>query len=129
MKNILVIDDFEDMREVILDILTEAGYTVSLAADCDSAEEECRRQPFSLILCDMLLSQELAESMLLPPGFVTVQRLAQIYPDVPIIAMSGKFDEGPFDDIQRCGACAVLSKPFGSEELLEAVQRVLGTEH
>ena len=134
MRSILVIDDFKDMRTVISDILTDAGYAVTLAEDSYTADERCRNSSFDLVLCDMILpivddiGLGLSDTDL-PVGLHIICKLSRSHPHIPVVAMSGKFDKDLIEKAKYYGAATLLPKPFTSDELLEAVDRVVGLYH
>jgi CheY-like chemotaxis protein len=61
-------------------------------------------------------------------GFELIADLVRLAPDVPIVVVTGEgwFDEDvPGQTTGHRGADLVLSKPFGSEELIAALETVL----
>ena len=50
---ILVVDDENDIRELVRDILSEEGYTVDTAANAAEARAACARQAPDLVLLDI----------------------------------------------------------------------------
>ncbi|MGB2696083.1 MAG: response regulator, partial [Dehalococcoidia bacterium] len=80
-------------------------------------------EPVDLVLTDIYMPGE--------DGFTTMRRLRREWPKVKIITMSGGSRAGPTDlnaGAAVMGAARTLSKPFETEELLEAVRSVLGEE-
>lgn len=131
MANILLIDDCEEMRDMVSDMLEDAGFKVFTAESSEAAEEICKLTNFSLILCDLVMPvsefQELSASMgSAMAGVHTVHKLATRYPKVPVVAISGALVGEPLETIRQFGARAVLSKPFGREELLRTVGEAIG---
>jgi CheY-like chemotaxis protein len=123
---ILVIDDCEELRETVHDILVDSGYGVALAADPEEADQRLQDHNFTLILCDLVMPIETADdheedndSAMV--GVHGINRLSKRYPEIPIIAMSGKLTGDPLNIMRRFGAADTLSKPFTREELLRTV--------
>ena len=58
MKKVLVIDDCEEFREVVFDLLEDAGYEVQLAGGAAGAIELCEKEKFDIVLCDLVLPTE-----------------------------------------------------------------------
>ena len=52
---ILVVDDDPDMREALQMILQSAGYTVVLAEDGEQCLSKLKKEPFDLLLLDLLM--------------------------------------------------------------------------
>jgi CheY-like chemotaxis protein len=112
-------DDEADTRMLIEEILESAGHEVVLAADGVEGLRQYHSTPVDLALVDLFMPNR--------EGLETIKELKQLFPDFPIIAMSGDSCALPLLSIaQRLGAAEVLQKPFLPEELLEAVQHVLG---
>jgi len=111
-------DDEADTRMLIEEILKSAGHEVVLAADGLEGMRQYHSARFDLALVDLFMPNQ--------EGLETIKELKQQFPDFPIIAMSGDALALPLLSIaQRIGATEVLQKPFSTEELLEAIERVL----
>jgi DNA-binding NarL/FixJ family response regulator len=60
-------------------------------------------------------------------GFETIRELRSCFPEVAIIAMSGKSDTGTMLSIaQNAADVGILRKPFLTDELIAAVAKALG---
>ncbi len=120
MARILVIDDEELVRFTLKQALEKAGHEVVEAADGNDGIAVCRRSPVDLIITDIIMPEK--------EGIETIVELRRDDPDVKIIAISGGGRIGTKDYLelaQRFGARQVLRKPFGRQELLDAVQETL----
>ncbi len=119
MVRILVIDDDADMRAMLEQTLNSAGHEVTLAADGREGLEQYRRKPADLVITDIYMPNQ--------EGLETIIELRRHFPEVAIIAMSGRAAAGPMLSLaQKLGAVEVLHKPFVAEELLAAVAKALG---
>lgn len=118
----LVIDDDEDVREAIAQVLEQAGYIVVQAPNGEEGLKLAREQ----ILPDVILL-DIAMPVMNGWQFMSA-RLA--WPDIieiPIIIMSGM---GSAQHVApRVGAVALLPKPCSSADLLRVVERARGTVH
>jgi CheY-like chemotaxis protein len=122
MARILVIDDEELVRFTIKKALEKAGHEVVEAVNGNDGIEVYKNSPVDLIITDIIMPQK--------EGVETIVELRRDDPDVKIIAISGGGRTGNTDYLQLArdfGARHVLRKPFGRQELLVAVQDVLGT--
>lgn len=118
MAHILVIDDDPDTRDVIQSTLEAAGHEITLASDGRQGVERHRARPADLVITDLYMPGQ--------EGLETIKQLRMEFPDVRIIAMSGKPTGSTMLTVaQRLGAAIVLHKPFLPDELLKAVESSL----
>ena len=121
MARILIIDDDPDLRAVLAQMLRLAGYEVALAANGREGLEQALKQPADLVLTDIYMPEQ--------EGLETILELRRRFPQLPVLAMSGRAAAGTMLGIaQRLGAIAVLQKPFSSDELLTLVSRSLARQ-
>jgi CheY-like chemotaxis protein len=119
MARILVIDDDPDIRVLLEQILKAAGHEVILAADGREGVEQHSTSPADLVITDIYMPKQ--------GGLETIREFRRHFPEVSIIAMSGKALAVTVLSIaQDFGAVAVLHKPFTAEELIAAVAKALG---
>ena len=119
MARILVIDDDPDTRELLEQTLTPAGHEVILAADGREGVERHRTSPADLVITDIYMPKQ--------GGLETIREFRNRFPEVCIIAMSGRALAVTMLSIaQDFGAVAVLHKPFAAEELIAAAAKALG---
>ena len=119
MARILVIDDDPDTRAMLEQILKSAGYEDILAADGREGVERYRTSPADLVITDMYMP--------IQDGSETIRELRSCFPEVAVIAMSGRTDTGAMLSIaQHVSGVEILQKPFLTDELIAAVARALG---
>ena len=119
MARILVIDDEPDMRVLLEQTLKAAGHEVILAADGREGVERYCASPADLVITDLYMPNQ--------EGLETIAELRRRFPEVAIIAMSGKAAALTMLSIaQKFGAIGILHKPFLTEELIAAVGKALG---
>jgi putative two-component system response regulator len=117
--SVLVVDDLEDTRELITELLIHEGYSVRQAPDGASALEAIERELPDLILSDVLMPKI--------DGFELCRRLkagrmTRLIPIVLITALNEREDR--LQGI-RAGADDFLRKPFDSTELLARVASLI----
>jgi CheY-like chemotaxis protein len=120
MQRILVIDDDEQMRALLRDILERAGYEVTEAQHGLEGLRLFRACPADLVVTDLIMPEK--------EGVETILELRAEFPEVPIIAVSGGGRNGPRDYLEiaaRLGARRTVAKPFTRQEILAAVQQSL----
>ena len=86
MARILVVDDEEDMRSMLTQMLEREGHKVVTAADGVEAIETFGAKPPDLMLIDILMPKK--------GGLVTISEIRKRVPTARIIAMSGGGRDG-----------------------------------
>jgi CheY-like chemotaxis protein len=115
-RSILVVDDSSIMREALVAVLVNRGYEVFQASDGNAAIAKARQNPVDLLITDLVMPEQ--------EGIETIKHFVQEFPEMPIIAMSGKIEYLPM--AKALGAAAVLKKPFAHADLLNAVRDLIG---
>lgn len=122
MARILIIDDDVAFRDVQRDVLTHNGHDVDVADEGGEGLKKVKLSPPDLVITDIVMSGK--------EGLATIQALRDLYPGIPIIAVSGggaSTRPGNYLKIaSRFGARATLEKPIDVENLLATVEEVLG---
>ncbi len=117
---ILVIADDELVRSTLRDVLEDAGYEVSEAADGKQGLAFFEAQPVDVVVTDILMPEK--------DGIETIIELRRRFLPVKIIAISGGGSAKNLDFLElakKVGARRILAKPFTPGELLAAVNDVL----
>lgn len=118
MADILVVDDEVGIRNVLAEILNDAGYVVKTAADAEEARQEVAEHTYSLILLDIWM-----------PGTDGISLLREWSSrgqlKSPVIMMSGHGTIDAAMQAVREGAMDFLEKPISLKVLLTTIQRVL----
>lgn len=120
MSAILVIDDDTAVREVIREMLSYEGHDVTIAENGREAIRVLAQATFDLVITDLIMPEQ--------EGIETITAIRQRDPDIPIVAISGGGRLGPGDYLETArymGADATLAKPFGRQELVAVVGRLL----
>ncbi|MCB5261486.1 MAG: response regulator [Candidatus Cloacimonetes bacterium] len=120
MAKILVIEDEDSFRNVLVKMLSKAGFEVRQAGDGNQALEVCAEFMPDLVLTDIIMPDK--------EGLETIQELLEISPKLKIIAMSGGGKFGPDSYLplaEKLGAKATLQKPFMREEMISTITSVL----
>jgi signal transduction histidine kinase/DNA-binding response OmpR family regulator len=116
-ERILVVEDSEDVRRAVVDMLTGWGYRVEAAEDPDVAAAMLERDSaFDLLFTDIVM-----------PGTITAVELAQLAqrlrPGMAVLLTSG-FARGLIPDHTRSGY-PMIAKPYSSEALSTKLRTVL----
>ena len=114
---ILVVDDENDIRELVRDILSEEGYTVDTAANAADARAACARQAPDLVLLDIWMPDT--------DGISLLREWQQAQLAAPVVMMSGHGTVETAVEATRLGAVDYVEKPLSLAKLLRTVQRAL----
>ena len=116
MKNILLIEDDQDMRENTAEILELANYHVVKAENGRRGVELARKEPPDLVLCDIMMPEL--------DGYGVLHLLARDAhtAEVPFIFLSAKAERSDVRKGMELGADDYLTKPFEESELLNAIE-------
>ncbi|MGB3693455.1 MAG: EAL domain-containing protein [Spirulinaceae cyanobacterium] len=115
MTKILVIEDQEDIREIMGEILMAEGFEVVDAEDgCLGVQAALDHQP-DLIICDIMMPEMDGY------GVLMTLRDNPVSADIPFIFLTAKVSKMDMRQGMELGAEDYLTKPFTRAELLAAV--------
>jgi len=120
---ILVIDDDEQMRVLLRQVMEWCGYQVSEAENGRKAMQIQRAEPVDLVITDLIMPEQ--------EGLETISQLKKDFPDVKIIAISGGGRIGPeayLPAARELGADLIFTKPFDVQNFVDAVRVLLNDE-
>lgn len=116
---VLVVDDEEDYRIIIRDVLTDAGMEVRLAGDGEEGLKALRQAPADIVLVDWMMPRMDGER------FSRVLREDRALSSIPLIMLTVKRTEDEELEALHFGVDDFLVKPFRPEELLARVKAAL----
>ncbi len=116
MKTILIIEDNEDIRENVAEILMLSGYNVLQAPNGRAGVETAQAHIPDLIICDIMM-----------PGIDGYGVLHILHKDpptqnIPFIFLTSKSERSDFRAAMEMGADDYITKPFAGNELLNAIE-------
>ena len=119
MSKILIIEDEEAIRRVLVKILSEENpkYQVSQAGDGLSGVEMIKKEDFDLVLCDIKMPKM--------DGVEVLEATKKLKPETPIVMISGHGDLETAVSTMRLGAFDYISKPPDLNRLLNTVRHAL----
>lgn len=123
-KQILVVDDNQDIRALIIRMLEDEDYNIVTAKDGKEALDTIQSQHFDLILLDVMM-----------PGKSGIEVLAEIrslkdsrIKNLPIVMITAKSLIDDIDAALTAGATSYIVKPFRSEALKQRIESALAVE-
>ncbi len=114
---ILVVDDDPRMRDLLRRYLADQGFSVSTAEDGKAMERIRAREPFDLLVLDLMLPGE--------DGLALCRGLRAAQDDIPVIMLTAKGDDVDRIVGLEMGADDYLPKPFNPRELVARINAVL----
>ncbi|GAB4247312.1 response regulator [Deferrisoma sp.] len=121
MAKILLVDDEEEVRRVLGELLTRAGHEVVVAADGEEGLRAFREHRPDLVVTDLLMPVR--------GGLSLIVEVRELDPGARVLAISGGGPRGHLNFLETAralGDVETLRKPFRRAELLAAVNRALG---
>jgi CheY-like chemotaxis protein len=118
VRGVLIVEDDDDERAILADVLRELGYLVEVAPDAgvalalveDGAE------------IDLVLSDHHMPGM---TGAELVHTLAGRYPQIRAVLLTGRPENPVIDEAERGAAVAVLQKPVHVIDLQRAIDEAI----
>jgi len=117
---ILIIDDDEQIRVLLQQMMEWAEFEVSVAENGKVAMEVQRQNPADLVITDLIMPEQ--------EGLETISKLKREYEGIKIIAISGGGRIGPeayLPAARELGADRIFSKPFDVQKVVETVKELL----
>lgn len=114
LPKILVVDDDEESRQLLSEVLETNGYGVGAVADGQAAREALRNDnAYRIVIADLHMPQE--------TGLDLLKSLREQNSGYQIVLMSSFISAGERQLAEDLGAKALLEKPFRFSHLLEVV--------
>jgi len=119
-KRILIVEDTEDNRQILRDLLTVAGYELLEAIDGEAGVAMASAEKPDLILMDIQLPQI--------DGYEATRRIKAdpALRHIPIVAVTSYALSGDEEKTRAAGCDAYVAKPFSPRQLLAKVRELLG---
>ena len=110
---ILIAEDDQRLAQTLQQILSDAQYESVCVSDGNEALREALRQPYTLILLDVMLPNR--------SGFSVARELRRLRVQTPILMLTGLDSLANKVEGLDAGADDYMTKPFASEELLARI--------
>ncbi len=114
VKNILIIDDNEDILEIFEQVLVDEGFDVSTANNGNEGIKLFKRQSFDIVIIDI--------NMPGMNGFEVVENIKNDFILVPIILMSSDYLPIDAAEVENLGVNAVISKTIDDYDFCELIK-------
>ena len=114
-KKILIIDDDPGIRKVIKLQVKTLKRDLLEASNRAEALILLKQENVAAIICDIKLKEEY--------GFDLVREFRILYPELPIIMLTGFIEQEFYDAASAMGCLDMLIKPVRKEKLVEALEK------
>ncbi|MGZ3534297.1 MAG: GGDEF domain-containing response regulator [Thermodesulfobacteriota bacterium] len=108
--NLLIVDDEESVRDLILSLFSKYGHRCETAKDGMEALEKIKKHSFDSAIIDIVMPHL--------DGITLTRELINLHPDLPIMVMTGHADEHSADSAIAAGAREFIKKPFSIDEFI-----------
>ena len=120
-KTILAVDDSSSLRKMVAFSLEQAGYMVLQAVDGQDGLDKAKVKTVDLVLTD--------HNMPVMDGLILIRKLRELgsYQTVPILMLTTESSVEMKSEGKAAGANGWIVKPFHPEQLVNVVQKVIGS--
>jgi len=108
-EHVLVVDDEEDLRQIIVELLTLEGFVVESVRTAEEATEKLAKTAYDVLVTDLMLPGK--------SGVELMEETLARFPETIVIMMTGYGTIETAVDAMKKGAYDYLSKPFKLIEL------------
>ena len=116
---ILIIDDNSDIREILNDLIIEAGYSTRLAANYNQALSEIDKKLPDVAIIDVKLDKGDND------GIELLNHIKNKNINIPVIIISGHANIDMAIKSLKSGAFEFIQKPFDKERLMNFIKRAV----
>ena len=118
-KEILIIDDNADIRDIIQDMIIEAGHKTRLAANYNQALNEIDKKLPDVAIIDVKLDKGDND------GLELLSHIKKKNENIPVIIITGHANIEMAIKALKAGAFEFIEKPFNQERLLNFINRAI----
>lgn len=116
-QSVLCVDDDQDIREILQEIISHFGHTGITATDGLDALEKLTENHFDIIITDLKMPHI--------DGLELIKRIKAEFTDVDVIAVTAHHIDYEYTQVIEAGACDFISKPFNVNELEAKINRII----
>ncbi len=117
MHKILIVEDEDDLRQVLMETLSDLGFEAHGVSDATTALRKIEGDLFHLVLSDIQM-----------PGMNGIELLATLRRrqiNLPVIILSAYSDKEKIKAASEYGVFDFLEKPFSMSALTNAIERAV----
>ncbi|MDH4222348.1 MAG: ATP-binding protein [candidate division Zixibacteria bacterium] len=115
--NILVIDDDKNIRDIILEMLTQEGHTVTLAINGQQGIDFYKKSEYDLVLTNLSMPEK--------SGWEVVKEVKSVNPSAKVALMTGWGTQLDKKMAKLKGFDFIITKPFDNNQLLFLISETM----
>ena len=117
LKKILVVDDDDQLRDMLLEVLGSLDYFPIGVKDGEEALSQLKIQDFDLVVSDIRMPKM--------DGLALLKNIKDKAPELPVVMITGFPSSCPAQKVMQEGADGYLAKPFRIEKIDELMRDLL----
>ena len=116
---VLVIDDEDNIRELLANILSRSNHKVTAASNGMSGIKEFEKGSFDIVFTDLGMPEM--------SGWEVAEKVKAINPDTMVVLITGWGVELNGSELEGKNVDTVIAKPFRIKQIIETVAKALET--
>ncbi|MDO8724679.1 MAG: response regulator [Candidatus Methanoperedens sp.] len=117
MKNILIIEDEKEIREGLVELLEDAGFTVDSAENGQQGLGKIGKKDFDVVVTDLIMP--------VVGGMEVLRETKRIKPHTRVILITAFATVDNAVEAMKAGASDYITKPFRIDEVQTKIRKVL----
>jgi CheY-like chemotaxis protein len=114
---VLVVDDEEQLRKLIVSLLSKEGYPCITASNGVEALNKINQNKFDAVISDIVMPEM--------DGIALTKELLSLYPNLPVMIMTAHSKEYPTESALKAGARDFIGKPFSIDEFILRFKKMM----
>jgi two-component system cell cycle response regulator len=114
---VLLVDDEEPLRDLIASMFFRNGHRCEAAGDGLDALERLAQDSFDAVVTDVVMPRM--------NGLTLTRELTRLYPDLPVMVMTGHSHEEYAESAMAAGALEFIKKPFSIQEFIIRFEKLM----
>jgi len=115
---VLVVDDEESIRRLIVALLSRQGHETITACNGVQALNEIFHTKCDAVIADIVMPEM--------DGITLTKKLLGLYPDLPVMVITGYTEDYSLESAIRAGARDFIKKPFSGGEFIVRFNKMMG---
>lgn len=112
-KKVLIVDDADFLRKLLIDILTQQGHTVMQAKDGQECLNILQNETVDVCVLDIVMP--------VMDGIETLKRIKTEHPEIKVVMLSALSQKNMVEQALKLGADSFVVKPFQEQCLIERI--------